>query len=82
MIVGRWYVQPAAIWHWYLPLCIYITFLKVYIVSVHSFLSFFFFFNMISINLTAWSTIPACSILMCSFNRGNIEGTNSSNTFV
>ena len=18
----RWYVQPAAIWHWYLPLCI------------------------------------------------------------
>ena len=26
MIVGRWYVQLAAIWHWYLPLCIYITF--------------------------------------------------------
>ena len=23
---GRWYVQLAAIWHWYLPLCIYITF--------------------------------------------------------
>ena len=21
---GRWYVQLAAIWHWYLPLCIYI----------------------------------------------------------
>ena len=19
---GRWYVQLAAIWHWYLPLCI------------------------------------------------------------
>ena len=27
MIVGRWYVQLAAIWHWYLRLCIYITFL-------------------------------------------------------
>ena len=26
MIVGRWYVQLAAIWNWYLPLCIYITF--------------------------------------------------------
>ena len=25
MIVGRWYVQLAAIWHWYLPLCVYIT---------------------------------------------------------
>ena len=26
MIVGRWYVQLAAIWHWYLPSCSYITF--------------------------------------------------------
>ena len=25
MIVGRWYVQLAAIWHWYLSWCIYIT---------------------------------------------------------
>ena len=25
---GRWCVQLAAIWHWYLPLCIYITFLN------------------------------------------------------
>ena len=24
MIVGRWYVQLAAVWHWYLTLCIYI----------------------------------------------------------
>ena len=22
-LVGRWYVQLAAIWHWYLPLCIF-----------------------------------------------------------
>ena len=22
----RWYVKLAAIWHWYLPLCIYVTF--------------------------------------------------------
>ena len=26
MIVGQWCVQLAAIWHWYLPLCIYIIF--------------------------------------------------------
>ena len=38
----RWYVQLAVIWHWYLPLCIYITFLQFYIVSVHSFLKIFF----------------------------------------
>ena len=25
-----------------------------------------------------WSTIPACSSLMCFFNRGDTEGTNSS----
>ena len=48
MIVGRWYVQFAAILHWYLPLCTDITFFKFYIVSVHSF--FIFFFNLVSIN--------------------------------
>ena len=25
---GRWYARLAAVWHWYLPLCIYITFLN------------------------------------------------------
>ena len=44
----RWYVQLAAMWHWYLPLCISITFILNYIVSVHSF--FIFFFNLASIN--------------------------------
>ena len=51
MIVGRWYVQLAAVWHWYLPLRIYITFCFVFcfdIVSVHSFLKIFFF-NLVSI---------------------------------
>ena len=28
MLVGRWYMQLADIWHWYLPLCIYITFVN------------------------------------------------------
>ena len=51
-------------------------FLKFHIVSVHSF--FIFFFNLVSINETEWSTIPACPSLMCSFNRGNTEGTKSS----
>ena len=27
---GRWYVQLAAIWHWYLPLCIYVKKKKSY----------------------------------------------------
>ena len=34
MKVGRWYVQLAAIWHWYLPLCIYITSFNFFIVVV------------------------------------------------
>ena len=29
-------------------------------------------------NYTEWSAIPAYPCLMCSFNRGNIEGTHSS----
>ena len=40
MIVGRWYVQLAAIWHWYLPLCIYIIFILFYIASVNLFCVF------------------------------------------
>ena len=72
----RWYVQLAAMWHWYLPLCIYITFILFYIVSVHSF--FIFFFNLVLINQTEWSVIPSCPRIMFSFNRGNIEGTDSS----
>ena len=27
---------------------------------------------------TEWSTIPACPSLMCLFNRGDTDGTNSS----
>ena len=41
MIVGRWYVQLSAIWHWYLPLSIYITFLNFVLYSSISFLYFF-----------------------------------------
>ena len=48
MIVGWWYVQLAAIWHWYLPLCIYITFILFYIASVNSF--FIIFFNLVLID--------------------------------
>ena len=28
--------------------------------------------------IVKWSTVPVCPSLMCSFNRGKIEGTNSS----
>ena len=46
----RWYVQLAARWRWYLPLCIvYLhNICKFSIVSVHSF--FIFFFSLVSIN--------------------------------
>ena len=36
MIVGRWHVQLAGMWHWYLLLCIFVMFdFKAY-VSVYS----------------------------------------------
>ena len=70
MIVGRWYVQLAAIWHWYLPLCIYITFFNfILCLSIPFF--YIYFFNLVTINQTEWSAIPACPSLMCSFNRDN-----------
>ena len=37
MKAGRWYVQLAATWHWYLPSRIYVK-----MVSVHSFVIFLF----------------------------------------
>ena len=78
MIVGRWYVQVAAIWHWHLRVCIYITFFNIRLCLSIPLCFLLFFFNLVSKNLTEWSTIPACPSLMCSFNRGNVEGTNSS----
>ena len=45
-------------------------------VSVHFF--FIFFFNLVLINQTESSTIPAGHSLMCSFDRGNTEETISS----
>ena len=78
MIVGGWYAQIAAIWHWYLPLCIYVMLFLFFIVAFHPFfLSFFFNLVLISEMETEWSTIPACPSLMCSFDRGiNIDGTD------
>ena len=57
---------------------IHLHFKKIlYCVSIPFFFFFFSFFHLVSINGTEWSTIPSCPSLMCSFNRGNIEGTNS-----
>ena len=43
------------------------------------FLFLYFFFSESGIDKsTEWSTIPACPSLMCFFNRGDTEGTNSS----
>ena len=48
MIVGRWYVQLAAVWHCYLPLCIYITFF--YFILYLSIPFFVFFSDLVLIN--------------------------------
>ena len=50
--------------------------LEFFIASVHSF--FILFLNLVLINRRNGSTIPACPSLMCFFNRGDTEGTNSS----
>ena len=44
------------------------------------FLFFYTFFKSVIDKSTEWSTIPACPSLMCFFNRGDTEGTNSSET--
>ena len=41
-LFGRWYEQHAAVWHWYLPLRIYITLKRFLIASVHSVFLYFF----------------------------------------
>ena len=73
MIVGRWYVQLAAIWHWYLPLCIYITFV---LYCICPFLFFNFSPGIDKLDGMVDDTSMPC--LMSSFNWGNMEGTDSS----
>ena len=50
--------------------------LEFFIASVHSFLILFLKSGIDK--SMEWSTIPVCSSLMCFFNRGDTEGTNSS----
>ena len=73
--VGQWYVQHAAIWHWYLLLCIYIIFQNFLLLLS---IPFLYFLKSGIDKSTEWSTIPACPSLMCFFNRSDTEGTNSS----
>ena len=47
-----------------------------FIASVHSFFNTFLKSGIDK--STEWSMIPACPSLMCFFNRGDTEGTNSS----
>ena len=44
---GRWYVQLAAIWHWYLPLCNSIQFKNI--LGCFCPFPFIFFFNLVSV---------------------------------
>ena len=50
---------------------------KKIIASVHSFFLILFLKSGIDKSMD-WSMIPACPCLMCFFNRGNMEETNSS----
>ena len=52
-------------------------FIYLYCFCLFLLLFFLFFFNLVSINEMEWLSIPACPSLMCSFDRGNIEGTSS-----
>ena len=49
---------------------------KKIIASVHYFFSYILFLNLVLINRR--NGRPACPSLMCFFNRGDTEGTNSS----
>ena len=49
--------------------------LEFFIASVYSF--FYTFLKSGIDKLIEWSMIPACPSLMCFFNRGDTEGTNS-----
>ena len=74
-LVGRWYVQHAAMWHWYLLLCIYMIF---FIASVDSFSMYTFFLNLVLINRRNGPRYQCVLALCAFFNRGNAKGTNSS----
>ena len=50
--------------------------LEFFIAPVHSFLILFLKSGIDK--STEWSTIPVCPSLMCFFNRGGTQGTNSS----
>ena len=61
--------------------CSFIYYFEFFLIaSVHSFYILFFFKSGIDYS-TEWSTIPECPGLMCFFNRGNTEGTNSLKLF-
>ena len=70
-------MQHAAVWQWYVLLCIYVVFLNFLLLLSIPFLHFFYMKSGID-KSTEWSTIPACPRLMCLFNKRNTEGTNSS----
>ena len=73
MIVGGWYVQTAAVWHWYLPSCIYMwLFLNMFYFNYLFPFLFVYFFNLVSINWTDSWTIPVCPnrIVLEPFQQG------------
>ena len=74
MVVGRWYVQLSAIWHWYLPLSICITFNFVLCSSIPFLCFSLTWYRQIRRNGQRYQHVLA---LYTSLNRGNIERTNS-----
>ena len=56
----------------------FISYLEFFIASVHSFFFYILFKKSGIDKSTEWSTMPACPGLVCFFNGGDTEGTNSS----
>ena len=67
---GRWYQQLVITWHWYLPLGI------KYLKTKQNKNTLLYYFNLVLIKMER-SMLPACSSVMCFFNKSNIKRTNS-----
>ena len=74
LVSGMWH---AAIWHWYLLLCIYIIFPNFLLLLSIPFLSFFKNLVLINRRNGPWyqRVLTLCAFFF--FNRGNTEQTNS-----
>ena len=67
MIVDRWYVQHAAIWHWYLPLCIDIILFNflLFLTDAYYKVTNLLLINQTKVHDTSMSQLCVCVFLFC-----------------